>query len=391
MTQLTIFVDEKSFSVDHDLLVDDFVQRVLEGRIGCLIFNGEDFLMKYHGSLIIDTELCDGDTLHFNNDLRTLRLPEGYFVQNNKSKISLSVCPVFKILESLTLDSSYLFPFDLIETSMLENFKIERGSSEKMWVASDNKEFNSDRKRKHTPHENFSYDFTVKRKIDIHLATVDYDISDILLETGTVMSGFYVNKLMKFPGCENINSNDKQIYSYTLDFLRIFLKNALLKGKDVQISLLRYKSVDEYIVSSYTKTGSSKIKSYFYFYHIGKEDICISADENRERVKQYLCKTAELTSQLPCYDGENIYANSCVNENRVYVRQTDVEFSESMIKGNGPKYIAAPGLKFVSRTKECREDEYSMCSWDYEYYIIVPEDFDEDEFYYPEEMYLSYY
>lgn len=383
MTQLTIFVD-------HDLLVDEFVQKALDGRIGCLLFNDEDFLMKNHGLMIKDTELCNSDILYFDGNLKTLRLPEGYFVKHSGYRFSLNKYSVFKTFESLTLNSHCLFPFDLVEQSMLKNFKIEGDSSGKACSTLDITKSKEVFKKKQIPHENFTYDISIKRKLDVHLAAVSYDINDALLETGAMMSGVYVSDLMKIYIPVHYECH-KEIYSYTLDFLRIFLKNALSKGKDMYVLLKEYDSVYKYEVFSYIKYGSRTLKSCFYFYHLGKEDIYIPADENRERVKQYLCETAELTSQLPCYDGENIYANSCVNDNRVYVRLTDVEFSESMIEKNNPKYIAASGLKFVSRTKECREDEYSMSSWDYEYYIIVPEDFDEDEPYIPDEVYFGNY
>lgn len=333
MSQLTIFVDEKTFDVKHDESVDAFVQRALNGRIGYITFNDENFLMKNHGLSIQDTDLCNGDTLRFNDNFKTLFYPEGYVIASDNGKLGylarygdikvpLKNFSLFKILEALTLSSRHIFPHDLIDQSYLDVIKIDNAVSGDRHYYGYPKLSTDLEDIIHSPSEFFTYDLIIPKKLEIRFPEIDYDFSDTLLKTGSVISGFYVGKLMKFYKNELLCDNMPQIYSYTLDFLRDFLKIAFANHIPVKVTYKACKSFYKYEIIVSKTTKSYSLEKDITFYHLGMKDIHISAEENRKLVKQYLLKTVNLTCKMTCYDGEIVQANNLVKTDEVYVRLT---------------------------------------------------------------------
>ena len=355
-----------SHEVDVTILIEDLarlVTRDLHKKFK-LIFDGKNILEEYKNCSIQDTDLYDLATLSIiKYDLRDMFLSQKdeeivFFKLNEKMSAFLrSKSSVFHILQSFRFYCKCIIPFNIIGEKYLHDFEIIsddecqklkskiNSSSDSYFYDikySDTEKF--EKEQDQIQSDLFVHDHVFKEKIiadDYFNREMAELIDDALISTGSVIAGSYV--LSRIIG--GFEVNDIDIFSYSLDFLRIFLKTALEKKLCPKIEYNRHDRLDSYKISFNEK--------FLNFVHIGDqspEDVSISSDDNRSKTIKFILEDFDIMACATCYDGEKIYMNRLTLEKKSHIRLTNVSRYEKYLS-RGFELIFINGMKATLLTE----------------------------------------
>ena len=337
MDFITIYVKRSGQADSHDLsgttLVDVFVQNILK-KGESLIFENEDFLLKNSGLRIEETNLFNQAELEIVElSLRHTFIPENHllFFQGKEFKVFLEPIEginLHKMTESFTLRCESILPFDVIDQSLFRKLSIVKRECDCELKL--NKENNHYHKKlvlekriekenpDQIPSDLFVHDESYPGKIYVdELPDLKLVIDELIIQTGSVMAGGY--PLSRFIHERTL---DVDIFSYTLDFLRLILAKMFAMGKKVEVYLTRFNNLDSYQICPKEENNP-----FFNinFVHVGlkePEDLILSPEENRSKVMRFILNDFDFTASITCYDGETIFLNSLTREKKSYFRLT---------------------------------------------------------------------
>lgn len=348
-----------SYEARFDQTVQEFFESLPDHENKTLFFEEEDFLKKYKDDQIRDTELYNLSTMQLVNiDPRTVILGEDEEILFESEKYLIYFCSdssVFNLKHSITLFCECILPFQLIEERYFQKCTIVpkqydrpgRINNKKVCVYQLQKFRDIGKEIEQIPSDLFIHDLTLEKKIvtDEFFDDKTSDlIIDLLISTGSVMAGSYVLSQL----VDEIEPGDVDIFSYSLDFLRLFLEYILDDKIYFNVKHCRQGRLDSYKV----KLGKEDPKC-LNFVHLGDvvpEDLILDRETNRDKTIQFILEDFDILACASCYDGKRVLTNQATLEKRSYYRLTcNQRYSKYLERGI--RLIPIPGIKTVKMTE----------------------------------------
>ena len=228
-----------------------------------------------------------------------------------------------EILEqSFTLNADTALPYMVLKPELIKKYNLL--STDKYYHTRDNinKRFirfnGCKRQRKIAQSKYFVFDGKKKGELESSSepkAEVMQKIIELLKETGAVMAGSY--PLSKFH--KNIEPDDIDVFSFTLDFFRLFLEyffeNESLTSGEIHHKLFfrRVNEVNSFKFSLYNGDEEYFKLNFIHFAENPKDefpqDIKLLTEENRTKTLQRIEQNFDNTVCMTSYDGEFFHFN----------------------------------------------------------------------------------
>ena len=249
------------------------------------------------------------------------------YLVNGEETVIISICCQEIIEQSLALNADSVMSHIICDYEKIAKQKLIR--TENFYITTDNIYYRftrirgCKRERKIAQSKFFVFDKKVEKDFDTEVEIVK-KIVELLNETGAIMAGSY--PLSKFH--TNIEPEDIDIFSFTLEFLRKFLEYFFEKEESRPRHRMIFRRVNE--IESYKfilYDGEDEIfKLNFVHFAINPdlthpEDIKLDAEENRSKTLRRISENFDNTVCMTSYDGKSFHFNDlAINGGVVYGR-----------------------------------------------------------------------